>query len=79
MRNPAFSGTFYQIFVPSFHKYDVLDYYAVAEEYGTIADLEELIGQCRRRGIRIILDLMTGEHPLPEQNGNRWILLPKRS
>lgn len=123
MKNPSFSGTFYQIFVPSFcdsngdgigdlrgivqrldylqelgieglwlspihpsdsfHKYDVLDYYAVAEEYGTMADLENLIEACHERGIRILLDLVfncsSWHHPAfqraladPDSPERRW-------
>lgn len=42
----------------TYHKYDVLDYYGVDPQYGTMADLEELIRQCHDRGIRVLLDLV---------------------
>ncbi len=98
MEKPTFSGTFYQIILPSFcdgngdgigdlpglirrldylqdlgiegiwlspihpsetfHKYDVLDYYAVSPDLGTMEDLEALIDQCHKRGIRVLLDLV---------------------
>ena len=52
---------------PSYHKYDVLDYYAIDPQYGTMADFEELMQQCRARDIRVILDLVlnhtSAEHP----------------
>ncbi len=38
--------------------YDVSDYCAVNPVYGTLADLETLIGAAHRRGIRVILDLV---------------------
>ena len=38
--------------------YDVADYCAVAPEYGTLADLDRLIEEARRRGIRVVMDLV---------------------
>lgn len=38
--------------------YDVSDYRALAPEFGTIEDLEELIGESDKRGIKIIMDLV---------------------
>ena len=52
---------------PHYHKYSVLDYYAVAPEYGTVADLEELTREAEKRGIRVLMDLVfnctSDEHP----------------
>lgn len=42
---------------PSYHKYDVTDYYAVDGEYGTLDDLRELLDGAHARGMRLILDL----------------------
>jgi len=42
---------------PSYHKYDVTDYYAVDPEYGTLDDLRELLDSAHARGMRVILDL----------------------
>lgn len=51
----------------SYHKYNVSDYYAIDPDYGTMADFEELMGECRQRGIRVILDLVLNhsgsDHP----------------
>ncbi|MCI6465616.1 MAG: alpha-glucosidase [Faecalicatena sp.] len=38
--------------------YDISDYRAVAKEFGTMEDLDELIGEARKRGIKIMLDLV---------------------
>ena len=42
---------------PSYHKYDISDYYAVDPAFGTMEDLQALIDGCHARGIRLILDL----------------------
>ncbi len=42
---------------PSYHKYDVTDYYTIDPDFGTTEDLKELIALCHERGVRIILDL----------------------
>jgi len=43
---------------PSYHGYDVSDYYAVNPEYGTMDDFEELIKEADKLGIRIMIDLV---------------------
>ena len=53
---------------PSYHKYDVTDYYQIDPAFGTEADLKELAGLCHERDIKLILDLPlnhTGEN-------NQW-------
>ena len=42
---------------PSYHKYDVTDYYRIDGQFGTMEDLKELIALCHERGVKIILDL----------------------
>ncbi len=41
----------------SYHKYDVVDYYKIDPSYGDIEDLKELINECDKRGITLIIDL----------------------
>lgn len=41
---------------PTYHKYDVTDYYSIDDAYGTIDDMKELIAECHKRGINIIID-----------------------
>ncbi|HXK72101.1 MAG TPA: alpha-amylase family glycosyl hydrolase [Clostridia bacterium] len=54
----------------SYHKYDVVDYYSIDLNYGTMEDFEQLISVCDAKGIDIIIDLVlnhTSEY-------NRWFL-----
>ena len=56
------------IFVsPSYHKYDVADYYQVDPKFGTNEDLKELIDLCHERDVKIILDMVinhtSSQHP----------------
>jgi len=43
---------------PSYHKYDVTDYYNIDPEYGTMEDFEALIDECGKRGVKVIIDLV---------------------
>lgn len=43
---------------PSYHKYDVIDYYAIDPEYGTLEDFKALVAACNERGIRVMIDLV---------------------
>ena len=43
---------------PSYHKYDVTDYYTIDPKFGTQQDLDDLIALCHSRGVKLILDLV---------------------
>lgn len=42
---------------PSYHKYDVADYYKIDEQFGTMEELQALITLCHERDVKLILDL----------------------
>jgi alpha-amylase len=52
---------------PSYHGYDVTDYYAVNPDYGTMEDFQRLLGEAHRRDIKVIIDLVlnhtSSQHP----------------
>jgi glycosidase len=52
---------------PSYHGYDVTNYYEVNRDYGTNADFKRFMTEAHRRGIRVLVDLVlnhsSSEHP----------------
>jgi alpha-amylase len=68
---------------PSYHGYDVLNYYAVNPQYGTLDDFKALLAEAHRRDIKIIIDLVlnhtSSRHPFfvdannnPESKYREW-------
>ena len=71
---------------PSYHGYDVKNYYRVNPEYGTNEDFKRLVAEAHRRGIRVLVDMVlnhaSNEHPYfkdallnpssPYRNWFRW-------
>jgi alpha-glucosidase len=55
--------------------YDVSDYCDVAPEYGTLADVDELVTVARSHGIRVLLDLV----PNHTSDRHRWFEESRRS
>ncbi len=53
---------------PSYHKYDCADYYKIDEDFGTEADLKELITKCHERNVLVILDLVLNH----SSDDNEW-------
>jgi glycosidase len=52
---------------PSYHGYDVSDYYTVEPAYGANADFKRLVVAAHRRGIKVLVDMVlnhtSNEHP----------------
>lgn len=52
---------------PTYHKYDVTDYYDIDPVYGTLDDFKEFLAACDERGIKVIMDLVlnhsSSKHP----------------
>src|SRR3954463_1531424 len=52
---------------PSYHGYDVSNYYRVEKDYGTNEDFKRLVAAAHKRGISVVVDLVlnhsSSEHP----------------
>ncbi len=65
----GFNGIWLMPIMPSttYHKYDVLDYYDVDQQYGTLEDFKKLIEECDKRDIQLIIDFVfnhtSAKHP----------------
>lgn len=59
---------------PSYHGYDVTDYYNTEPDYGTMADFEAFLDEAHTRGIKVIIDLVlnhtSNQHPWFTQSAN---------
>jgi glycosidase len=78
--NPCFASPFVDA------GYDVSDYLRIAPRYGSNEDMVELVAEAKRRGIRVLLDLVAGhtsiDHPWfkrelhadgPDPEGDRYV------
>lgn len=52
---------------PSYHGYDVVNYYGINHDYGTMDDFKNFLSEAHKRGIRVIIDLVLNhtstQHP----------------
>ena len=60
---------------PSYHKYDVTDYMGIDPKYGDKAQFKDLVNECHKRDIKVVIDLVlnhtSAQHP--------WFLDAKKS
>ena len=56
---------------PSYHGYDVSDYYAVNPDYGTMDDFRRLVSEAQKRGIRVLMDLVINH----TATNNQWFMM----
>ncbi|MBY0263746.1 MAG: hypothetical protein K2Q20_15480 [Phycisphaerales bacterium] len=69
---------------PSYHGYDVTDYYGINPDYGTLDDFRRLVAECHKRGIKVIIDLVlnhcSSKHPMfieaqdPKSPKHEWFI-----
>ena len=55
--------------------YDISDYQAIMDEFGTMEDFDELLAEAHKRGIRIVMDLVVN-HTSDE---HRWFMESRSS
>ena len=52
---------------PSYHGYDVIDYYGINPEYGTMEDFKRFLDEAHARGIHVVIDFVMNhtalDHP----------------
>jgi alpha-amylase len=52
---------------PSYHKYDVTDYYAIHPDYGSMEDMRTLLAEAHKRNMLVLIDMVinhtSSEHP----------------
>ncbi|MFD2245396.1 alpha-amylase family glycosyl hydrolase [Pontibacter ruber] len=53
---------------PSYHKYDVTDYYGIHPDYGTMDDFKEFVKEAHKRDIKVVMDLVLNH----SGNGHPW-------
>ena len=53
---------------PAYHGYNVVNYFAVHHEYGTMEDFKKLLAEAHKRDMRIVIDLVinhtSAQHPI---------------
>ena len=53
--------------------YDISDYQAIMEEFGTMEDFDRMLAEAHKRGIRIVMDLVVN-HTF-KSNGDYYIIV----
>ncbi len=60
---------------PSYHGYDVTDYYNVNPDYGTLEDFKKLSEEANKKGIKLIMDLVINH----TSSQNPWFIEANKS
>ncbi len=55
--------------------YDIADYYAIAPEYGTLQDVEHLIAEIHRRGMKVLFDMVMNH----TSDQHHWFIESKKN
>ncbi|RYZ51740.1 MAG: alpha-amylase, partial [Sphingobacteriales bacterium] len=55
---------------PSYHKYDVTDYYGVDSAYGTLDDFKQFVEEAHKRNIKVVIDMVLNH----SSSRNPWFL-----
>lgn len=73
----GFNGIWLMPIMPSdtYHKYDVKDYYDIDPQYGTLEDFKNLLNECDKRGIKLIIDLVVNH----SSDNHPWFQSAKKS
>ncbi len=68
----GFNGIWLMPIMPSttYHKYDVVDYYDIDTQYGTLDDFKKFMDECNKRNIKVIIDLVFNH----TSSQNPWFL-----
>ena len=81
IKETGFNGIWLMPIMPSptYHKYDVIDYYDIDTEYGTLEDFKVFLEEANKRGINVIIDLVfnhtSSEHPWFIEASNYLLIL----
>ncbi|MCM1306971.1 MAG: alpha-amylase family glycosyl hydrolase [Butyrivibrio sp.] len=70
IKDMGFNGIWLMPIMPSptYHKYDVKDYYGIDKQYGTIDDFKKLVEECHKRDIRLVIDFVINH----SSNQHEW-------
>jgi len=60
---------------PSYHKYDVTDYYGIHPDYGTMDDFKTFIKEAHKRNIKVVIDMIINH----TSNKHPWFLDASKS
>ncbi len=60
---------------PTYHKYDVLNYYNIDSDFGNLETFKNLVSECHKRNIKLILDLPINH----SSNLNNWFIEFKKA